>query len=255
MVFIRFRLGFLKQVHPWLPQLVFTILMFGFFMCIPIMVCRKRMTKTIRSRINELGIPMCMECGYQLKGATGPRCPECGNLFGPLWIEGEPWDAEADKFFFGPGKSTLRGIRAMRFKRVILIYSAFFPDLRLIKDRGKERLAILNATRNIVWLQWVLAIVIPVVTIPLWQFGVNFIRPPLNEFVLLTLAVAMGAVWIFAPLLVYRKSIQRRVREEICSFGVPICITCGYQLRGIPKARCPECGSESTATPDEKLKR
>jgi len=43
-------------------------------------------------------------------------------------------------------------------------------------------------------------------------------------------------LWLF------RSRIQRSLRRKLVSNGVPICVRCGYDLRGQIEARCPECG-------------
>ncbi len=35
----------------------------------------------LRQRLLELRIPVCQGCGYDLRGQTTPRCPECGRGF------------------------------------------------------------------------------------------------------------------------------------------------------------------------------
>jgi hypothetical protein len=40
----------------------------------------------------------------------------------------------------------------------------------------------------------------------------------------------------------WRRRIRRALREELQHCGVPICVRCGYDLRGQVEARCPECG-------------
>lgn len=37
---------------------------------------------------------------------------------------------------------------------------------------------------------------------------------------------------------------RRRLREQLVRSGVPICIQCGYLLKGLSEPRCPECGRE-----------
>jgi len=37
--------------------------------------------------------------------------------------------------------------------------------------------------------------------------------------------------------------IRRSLRRTLVNRGVPICIPCGYDLRGQDKAACPECGA------------
>ena len=49
-------------------------------------------------------------------------------------------------------------------------------------------------------------------------------------------AVTGSAWWLF------RSRTRRHLRERLVQLGVPICIPCGYDLRG-SKERCPECGT------------
>lgn len=37
----------------------------------------------VRRRLNELGHPTCMQCGFDLRGTDEGRCPECGAIFKP----------------------------------------------------------------------------------------------------------------------------------------------------------------------------
>ncbi|MCA9254110.1 MAG: hypothetical protein KDA33_00670, partial [Phycisphaerales bacterium] len=37
--------------------------------------------------------------------------------------------------------------------------------------------------------------------------------------------------------------IRRSLRRTLVNLGVPICVPCGYDLRGQVKATCPECGA------------
>lgn len=39
-----------------------------------------------------------------------------------------------------------------------------------------------------------------------------------------------------------RDPVRRHLRRWLVQFGVPICIPCGYDLRGQVEPRCPECG-------------
>ena len=39
---------------------------------------RKRLRRNVWHLINEHGIPTCLECGYDLRGAAGEVCSECG---------------------------------------------------------------------------------------------------------------------------------------------------------------------------------
>lgn len=41
---------------------------------------------------------------------------------------------------------------------------------------------------------------------------------------------------------IFRPHLQRSLREQLVQRGVPICVGCGYDLRGQIHPRCPECG-------------
>lgn len=56
---------------------------------------RKRMRRYLRERLNEAGIPVCIPCGYDLRGQTEPRCPERGAPFDPGLIGTN--EAESDQ--------------------------------------------------------------------------------------------------------------------------------------------------------------
>ncbi len=42
---------------------------------------RRRVRRFLRERLLALGVPICLKCGYDLRGQTTPRCPECGTPF------------------------------------------------------------------------------------------------------------------------------------------------------------------------------
>lgn len=44
--------------------------------------------------------------------------------------------------------------------------------------------------------------------------------------------------------LLFRNACRRFLRERLIEQGVPVCLPCGYDLREIKSARCPECGAE-----------
>ena len=53
------------------------------FFLIPLMFARYRrwMRVYLREYLNDHGIPICRNCGYDLRGQVNPRCPECGMEF------------------------------------------------------------------------------------------------------------------------------------------------------------------------------
>jgi polyferredoxin len=46
-----------------------------------IWLVRSTITRSLRTQLNEAGLPTCMKCGYDLRGQVERRCPECGNPF------------------------------------------------------------------------------------------------------------------------------------------------------------------------------
>lgn len=39
--------------------------------------------RALRQRLVQMGIPICIPCGYDLQGLASTRCPECGTYFQP----------------------------------------------------------------------------------------------------------------------------------------------------------------------------
>lgn len=50
---------------------------------IPLMFLRYRkwMRVYLREYLNDHGVPICLDCGYDLRGQTNQKCPECGTAF------------------------------------------------------------------------------------------------------------------------------------------------------------------------------
>lgn len=47
---------------------------------------RSRMRRCLREDLVLRGIPVCVPCGYDLRGQGEPRCPECGTPFDPALL-------------------------------------------------------------------------------------------------------------------------------------------------------------------------
>ena len=56
-------------------------------------------------------------------------------------------------------------------------------------------------------------------------------------------------VYLIGVVLAIRRSIRSDLRDALLTAGVPICMKCGYQLRGLPAetTTCPECGKSFDA--------
>lgn len=125
-----------------------------------------------------------------------------------------------------------------------------YPELTLLDLRRDRRTAILETLRLIepnkrhrsgiemIW--WANAVVVVLV--------LTYFRAwSLFAFVLLT-AIGMGIVYLVRPLfrLLDAQSrtdiFRRQLRRQITNLGRPVCVECGYDLRGSQGARCVECG-------------
>ena len=42
-------------------------------------IFRRPIRQHLRRQLNDAGVPVCMQCGYNLAGNTSGRCPECGT--------------------------------------------------------------------------------------------------------------------------------------------------------------------------------
>lgn len=40
-----------------------------------------------------------------------------------------------------------------------------------------------------------------------------------------------------------RRTMRAEIRELVARCGSPLCLSCGYDVRGSPGSRCPECGA------------
>lgn len=70
-----------------------------------------------------------------------------------------------------------------------------------------------------------------------------------GPFVLKDLALLCGiATFVFVSRWLHRRGSARSLRVKLIAAGVPVCIECGYAMKGLSAtSRCPECGAEMTA--------
>ncbi len=41
---------------------------------------RTTVRRALRAQLREAGVPICVNCGYDLRGSSGGTCPECGSI-------------------------------------------------------------------------------------------------------------------------------------------------------------------------------
>jgi hypothetical protein len=54
-----------------------------------------------------------------------------------------------------------------------------------------------------------------------------------------------GAIGLAAANYLFRRPIQEHLRAQLNARGIPVCVRCGYNLRGNVTGRCPECGTQA----------
>jgi len=79
------RLKEFMVANGWLPPMGRAIvigLLAGFLgVGLPITYCKRRVQRSLREQLLEIGVAICLECGYDLSALTEGRCPECGTSF------------------------------------------------------------------------------------------------------------------------------------------------------------------------------
>jgi hypothetical protein len=74
------------QLGMWGRNLVFVIA-YTAFMIPVISIQIRKMRIRLREELTSRGVPVCIPCGYDLRGQTEPRCPECGTSFDPALLD------------------------------------------------------------------------------------------------------------------------------------------------------------------------
>ena len=71
----------------WIGSII-TIIVIAFGSAyISITYWRRPYTRFLRQYLQERGVAVCLDCGYDLRGQTEPRCPECGQPFDPRLLD------------------------------------------------------------------------------------------------------------------------------------------------------------------------
>ena len=87
-----------------------------------------------------------------------------------------------------------------------------------------------------------------------WSWGVAtllavvispVVRRSLDPPILIILSLVLYCPFFWAG----SRILRRRMLRDLGFSDFPLCLSCGYNLRGLPEERCPECGS--VAKPEE----
>ncbi len=69
----------------------------------------------------------------------------------------------------------------------------------------------------------------------------------LSDLVLFKAYIVTTFLGAYLYLRLIRHSVQAALREELARRGIPVCLNCGYNMRGLLEPRCPECGQRCDA--------
>lgn len=123
------------------------------------------------------------------------------------------------------------------------------PEIELFEDERHLRTALREACH---WSAITIALFTLVMVIT-GRVAVGLVQPALSS----NGTIGLSPFWvrqigfllwmmIFAgiQMAITRRGLRRRLRAKLLELAVPVCIDCGYLLRGLPLApgRCPECG-------------
>lgn len=133
--------------------------------------------------------------------------------------------------------------------RITRRFYKVYPELSLLPD-DEARVAVLRRLqrgllrRGSFWLLCLGGGLINSVVIIGSQALLNRLVPLNGPIWLLRMlpAALLGAGLGIGVQFLWRGPLRRSLREELVSRGVPICVPCGYDLRGQTEPRCPECG-------------
>lgn len=129
-----------------------------------------------------------------------------------------------------------------------------YPELARFDTQAERQTAAMQFQRQLIksWRMWATVIGVSIglgTIVPLMPLWLPWLVPGLRFSIAMQVVVTtIGSILpgLILPIglnLAIRQPFRRHLRERLAARGVPICIPCGYDLRGLTEARCPECGT------------
>ena len=77
-----FLASLLPPMGAWNKRLTWALAILGYTVLVYLAI-RRDMPKALRGQLIKAGVPICVKCGYDLRGLPADRvkCPECGRAF------------------------------------------------------------------------------------------------------------------------------------------------------------------------------
>ena len=130
------------------------------------------------------------------------------------------------------------------FALALLLYRRLFPELGRFPTPEDRREALRKAACEAGGARWFWIYVVLVTALlcclpdaPWQQVQASWIaKLRIVSRVLLPLMMALFYIWTV------RRGIRQSLRRQLVDQGIPICLSCGYDLTGNVSGRCPECG-------------
>ena len=106
------------------------------------------------------------------------------------------------------------------------------------------------------WSYWGLCAAVGGLMIPVLFFGMRFgvllrfklgiSSPYFDPLFMLVYLLAVGTLFSVVSMWPLRRMVLHELRMHLIARQIPVCIACGYDLRGGAAARCPECGTATS---------
>ncbi|MFN0135264.1 MAG: hypothetical protein ACKVS9_04010 [Phycisphaerae bacterium] len=122
----------------------------------------------------------------------------------------------------------------------------WFPEYRYFSSDAEvqQALAAIGAEKSMyrcaAMAAFVVAPLIVATMLPLARLLQSFRLPPVIGHFALTLLGVLGLIAVILSPWSYWHT-RRALRHYLADRGVAICVSCGYDLRGLDEARCSEC--------------
>jgi len=145
------------------------------------------------------------------------------------------------KMEFRPSK--YEAMRTWVWDRIMEGHSWWLKELSYLEQHA-DRLAEFRKAMKVMYASgtyWVIAVAGWYLLVRVkWRVAAYFGAPQVTDDIVLVAGV--GGITVLG-IYTFRRRIQRSLRQQLNARGTPVCLKCGYDLRGQVDARCPECGT------------